>query len=223
MNSKTTNRIWRRPTKTRSLPALLAVLLLSTGADACGAAGKGAGSASLASSNATSTGAAATTASSTTPAQSHPPKDSDNDNDKPSNSDYDSDDNFGHAASATDRQAITALVKRYYATAAASDGAMACSLIYSIFAEAIPEDYGQPPGPPGLRGKTCAVVMSKLFKQHHQQLAAQTATLKMARVLIDGNRGWALMSFGTIPERRMLVHREKGSWKIDALLDIGVP
>jgi hypothetical protein len=202
----------------KSLLALLAIALLSLDAVACGGSSKGTDPVSQASSNAAATGSApATTASSTTPAMQ--PVKSDNDNDGDNGED---DFNWGQAASAADSQAATALVKRYYAVAAAGDGAMACALIYSIFAEEISEVYGQPPGPAALRGKTCAAVMSKLFKQERQQLIVDNATLEVARVRVKEKRGLVLLSFKGMPQRNIPVHRELGAWKIDALLDSGL-
>jgi hypothetical protein len=53
--------------------------------------------------------------------------DSDGDNDNPTGAHYDTDDNFvlsyGHAASMADMRSIARLVKRYYAAAAAGNGA----------------------------------------------------------------------------------------------------
>jgi hypothetical protein len=210
------------------LLTLPAVVLLGVGATACGGVGKGPVSASQSSSNAAVAGSAVVrTASSATPVQPSPKKDSDGDGDNLTNSFYDTDDKailaYGHAASAAEVQAVTAVVKRYYAAASAGDGATACSLIYSILAESIAEDYGRPPGPPALRGKTCAVVMSKLFKQRHQQLTADVFTLKVTGVRVDGKRGSALLSFRRMPDRHILVHRERGAWKIYTLLDAGLP
>jgi hypothetical protein len=133
------------------------------------------------------------------------------------------DDNlWGHAASAADRRDIVALVKRYYAIAAAGDGARACAILYSLFAEEVPETYGEPPGDPALRGKTCAAVMSKVFKQRRRQLIQEAPSLKVIGVRIRGLRGLALLSFRGIGERDILVHREKRLWRIDALLDGGL-
>jgi hypothetical protein len=193
----------------RSLLASLAIAIFSIGAVACGRAGhasKSAGSASRASSN------------------SAAPETNDAEEDR---SHADADDDgvllFGQAAGAADTRAVTALVKRYYAAAAASDGATGCSLLYSTIAGTVVENYGQPPGPPALRGGSCAVVMSKLFKQHRRQLAAEVATMQVTGVRVKGDQGLALLNFGSPPERHMLVRRERGAWKIGVFLDIGMP
>src|SRR5690242_11761264 len=133
----------------KSLLALLLVSLFSLGVGACGGSSAGGGSGSASAS-----------------ATRHPARDRDDDGDK-------NDDDahvlyWGRAATGADQQAITTLIKRYYAAAAAEDGAQACSLLVPFVAEAVPENYGHQPG---LHGRSCAVVMSKFFRQRHHLLA----------------------------------------------------
>jgi hypothetical protein len=141
------------------------------------------------------------------------------------NSYHDSDDHsivsFGHPASAAGRQAVTAVVKRYQAVAAAADGAAACSLMYSRFAAVVPEDYGQAPGPAYLRGDTtCSAVMSALFKHSHGEL---TRTFDVSEVRVARNQGFALLGSGTAPASYLDVRRERGIWKVDALTAVPLP
>jgi hypothetical protein len=94
----------------------------------------------------------ASSKSSTTPSYAKVDADKDNDISAP----YDDTNNnsvldFGHAADAADRRAVTTLLKQYYAAAAAGDGMAACSMIYATLAAAVPEDYGREPGPSYLR------------------------------------------------------------------------
>jgi hypothetical protein len=193
-----------------ALPLVIALL----GVTACGGAGKGAGSAAKNAASTSGTSATTTTPKATEP--EHPHKtDRDGDSD---NNDY----AYGRPANAADKRAVRALVKRYYTAAAASDGTKACSLIYSIFAEEIPEVYGEPPGPSALRGSTCAAVMSKLFKQNHHQLVVDLAELKVTDVRVKRHHALALLSFKAMPPRDIRVHRERRAWKIDELLDSGV-
>jgi hypothetical protein len=205
----------------RSLLAALTIALLSLGAVACGGAGKGGSSVSRASTTLAS-GSSASGISSTSTGQNIPPRDYDEDRDGTPNSRYDSDDyavlTFGHEASPAERQVVTALVKSFYAAAAAEDGAKACSLIYSLLAESIPETYGEvATGPPELRGKTCAVVMTKLFKRDHQELVVHNATLKVTGVRVEAKNGFVLLDFKGVPDRHVVLHRELGAWKIDSL------
>jgi hypothetical protein len=191
--------------------ASLAIMLLSVGAAACGGANKATGSASQASSNVATTAAQTTTAStSAKPTATTAPRSG-------GESSLDAL-NYGHEASEPDRRAITALVKRYYAAAAADDGATACSLIYSTFEEAIPEDYGQPPGPPNLRGKTCAVIMSKLFKQLPGEPPAVLAKTEVTGVSVRGRRGFARLHSSAMHTGSIAVERERQTWKIQALI-----
>lgn len=187
------------------LAPLLAAGLLSLGVAACGGANK-------------STGPASSAASSSAAANSPKRKATVNGTLNRDSLLY-----FGRPASPAEMRAVTALLERYYAVAAAGDGAAACSMIYSIIAETIPEDYGQPPGPPALRGKTCAVVMTKILEQHRRELVAKAPGLRVIGLRVGGTRGLALLRFGRAPERYILVRREYGAWKIGVLFDSALP
>lgn len=157
----------------------------------------------------------------------HKPKDGDGDFDNHSKSYYDRDDSsvreFGHAANATNRRAIEALVRRYFRAAAAKDGALACSMITSPLARSIPEDLGQSPGPPFFSGKTCAVVMTKVFKENSRQLTTDAARLKINRVRLSHGQGVVVLNFMPLPGRKIDVAQEHGAWKIQALVDSELP
>lgn len=232
--------------KMRLLPALVAIALLGPVVSACGGSGKGQGSDSQTSSetaaNVAKGGAPAPDAStaatgsfmgdeddddtaSNNTGNSKYDNDADFDNDTIKNKGYyDGDDGairrFGHAANATDSRVIAALVKRYYAAAVASDGPKACPLMYSRLEEAIPEDYGQPPGPSYARGKTCAVVMSKIFAHAHNQL---TGGFTVTGVRIKGREARALLGSRTLPAGFVVVTRERGAWKINELIGQPLP
>jgi hypothetical protein len=154
-----------------------------------------------------------------------PPPDNDQGYDRPSKSE--GDDNaslhLGRPAGAAETRTVTGIVRRYYRAAAARDGASACSLIYSVTAAAIPENLGRPPGPPALRGNTCPVVMSKLFKQRHATMAADLAKLKIVAVRVSGDQAVALLKLGGGPERFISLRRERRGWKLDRLLDAEIP
>jgi hypothetical protein len=130
---------------------------------------------------------------------------------------------YGREASPAERQAITALVNRYYAAAAADDGATACVLIYSPLSESVAEDYGQAPAPASLAGKTCQVVMSKLFRQVPGQSSAVLATTEVTRVRVKGRKGYALLRSKAMPEGDILVERELGTWRIGTPIGSPLP
>jgi hypothetical protein len=136
---------------------------------------------------------------------------------------------YGHSASPADRGAVTALVKRYYATASAGAGAAACSMMVSRLArapdlgEAAEAAFPLAPGVPALHGKRCASVMSLSFGEDHRRLAADSATIHVILVRVSGGHGLALLGFRTTPERQLSVEREHGRWKIGAVLDRQLP
>ncbi len=130
---------------------------------------------------------------------------------------------YGHEASPADKQAITALVNRYYAAAAADDGATACSLIYSPLAESVAEDYGQAPASASLAGTTCQVVMSKLFRQVPGQSSAVLATTEVTGVRVNGRKAFALLRSKAMPQGDIPLQRELGTWKIGTLIGGPLP
>lgn len=154
-------------------------------------------------------------------------RDQDNDADSNAGGYRDSDDAvisaYGREATLAVRLAVASLVKRYYAAAAAGDGALGCSLIYPVMEKTIAPDLGRPPGPAYLRGGSCAAVMSKLFVRDRTQLKAFNSTLKVGAVRVEHGRGFALLGFGGPPERQIAVRRDGRDWKIDALLDSELP
>jgi hypothetical protein len=182
----------------RALLGLLAIVLLGMSFTACGGS-SGSGSFPH---------AAASTAA--------PKKDRDDDDD---NND---DDNqvlyYAQAAVGNNRQAIESLIVDYYAASAAENGAKACTLLMPFVAESVVESVGESPG---LHGKNCAVVMSKLFKLHHGELATKSAQLKFYSVRASNRKALILLSYAYLPEVRQFILRRDGSgaWRVMSLLD----
>jgi len=110
------------------------------------------------------------------------------------------------------------LVQHYYAAASADDGAAACSLLTSAMASSVPEDYGQSPAPADLRGKTCAEVMSKLFRHPYHLSTADLATTRVIGVRVNGNHGFALLKSKMLRLGEMVVEREGDLWKVGVLI-----
>jgi len=131
---------------------------------------------------------------------------------------------FGRAATPDDKRAITALVKRYYATALAGDGSLACSMVYSALAEVVSEDYGSSAGPAYMRGaKSCSAGLTDVFQHYHGQLGIEVPRLRVDRVRVHERHGLALLSFGSLPEREITLMREGSVWKLAAFLDHELP
>jgi hypothetical protein len=146
--------------------------------------------------------------------------DADSDSDKYGTEPDNENEMLGHPAGAASMRAVTMLVRRYYAAAAAAGGADACRLLYLPFAESVAEDYGSRPASSGVRGDSCAAVLSALFRRSHRSLSVESATLRVAAVRVERNRGAVQLRFaGGRPVRYVLVHRERGAWKMDALFD----
>lgn len=174
----------------RVLAALLAFALLSIGTSACG-------------------GATASHSSTTVKR--------DRDNDLDHNDDDAQALDWGHAAGPADRATITSLLTRYYAAAAAEEGATTCHLLMPFMAEAVAEDYGHNTETPG---HSCAAVMRKLFALRHQLLVIESASLKIYAMRVGEGKALTFLTFATLPEVREITERRDGSeWKVLELLD----
>lgn len=208
----------------KPLSVLFAATLLSVALAACGRSGRGAGGSASGVSNyvvAAGPGGAPAAALPQIELKGDPDSDSDTYPGEPDNEH----ELLGRLARARDARAVAALVRRYYAAAARGDGAAACRLLYAPTAEAIPAVYGRPPGGPAyLRGKTCAAVLFKLFEHLHKRLSAEDTALRVAAVRVYLTRGSAQFGFqGKKPTRYIMVHRERGAWKMFMMLDVGQP
>jgi hypothetical protein len=227
------------------LLVLVAVTALGLGTTACGGVGKDTSGSHASSRNGSTGDALVRTGSSVTrthdflgdqddddeagenPHSSKDEADSDFDDDAETKDKgyFDADDNsvrtYGHAAVRIDTQEIVAVVKLYYAAAAAGDGARACLMILPSFGKTILEDYGRAPGPAYLRGaKTCAAVMTLLFRHVHRQVAA---TFEVTGVRVEGISALAILGSRVLPVRYLSLERQGGAWRIVGLLDEPLP
>jgi hypothetical protein len=144
----------------------------------------------------------------------HDPNDRDNDGDR--NNDDGAIDT-GQLASPAEGREMKALVKRYYAAAAAANGSEACALLVPFIAESVVESYGKTQG---VTGRTCAAVMTKIFEGRHAQLAPESATLRIPEVRLEPPAALVILEFPTIPEVRQIRLRRVGaSWRVLALVD----
>jgi len=142
---------------------------------------------------------------------------SDRDNDNDHNDDDGRVFGYGHAASAADERSSARLIASYYAAAAAQDGAKACKLLVPLLSESLVGELG---GSPGLAGKTCAVVLSKLFARRHRELSAKRSAVRLMTVRIEGEKGLVVLEFPEIPEVRQIgIRRVNGVWKLRELFD----
>jgi hypothetical protein len=209
--------------------AALAALALAALAGACG-------SSSGSQSARTASGATPATPHQTTTAKKDPETvavteytriDADRDNDLEAAED-DTNNNaalrFGQSASPGDRRAIEALVRRYYEVALAGEAAKGCSMLYSLLVESAVEDYAGTGGLPYAQGaKNCQEVLADVFRFYHARLVALVPKLGISDVRLQGGHGYAVLSFGRLPERELLVSREGHTWRIGAFMDSELP
>jgi hypothetical protein len=152
-------------------------------------------------------------------------RDGDGDVDRFGQNRYDTDNDanptYGPAPSEAQRRAIVAFIKRYYAIAAAGDGAKACTLLDALVAEALVEEHGARSGLSSVKGDTCAQIASEVFARRHRELSEDVATLRVGWVQLQDNQAVALARFGAVRERLVRLRRAHGEWKMNALLDSG--
>lgn len=239
----------RRAARGRGVPlrVLLAFIVLFSvmPAGGCGKSGKAASTSRAASSKSVGTVAVAPSPSITgdtdgdDEANASHAGDADNDDSKPTDQDNDSDSNgksyfdaddaqfrrYGHAAGRRDRLRIARLVKRYYKAAAAGDGMSGCALMAVPLAGSLPQTLAGSAGPPYTRGvgNTCRGVLKAVFVHYHRQLAAHLPTLSVSDVRLEGSQGNVVVRFDGLPGRIIGVARERGAWKINAVVDLELP
>lgn len=185
------------------LPILLATALLGLGGVGCGSSKTAITAASD----------SASSARSTIQSTAKPDRDDDGDN----NNDDSQTLEYGHEATAAERPAILAVLRRYYAAAAAADGAKACALLAPFIAESVVQENGHRPE---LRGSSCSAVMSKLFRHSHTLLSAENATLKVLTVRVQGGKALIVSHSSALREVRQITERRIGGrWTVLELLD----
>lgn len=206
--------------------ACAAVALSAVGAAACGSAGERVRSAPARSSGASATGSAV--AASAPRPRDPSERDGDGDIDRLTQGSHDGDGDaiptFGPPAGAADRRAILALFGRYYANAAAGNGAKACSMMDIPAAESVVEEHSRGKGPPSLQGRTCMQIMARLFKRRHRELMEDIAGYRVLAVQVHGGGGLVLVRFPAkheLRELRVLVRRDHDAWKMAVPLDAG--
>jgi hypothetical protein len=128
---------------------------------------------------------------------------------------------YGGRADPANTHTIEALVRSYYAASLAGNGAKACELLARSLAQAVPDEYGK-----GAQagGEGCRGPMSTLLAQQHARLLSQEIpTMLITGVHVKGKVGLAVLRFKTTPESQIILAREGGIWKINALFGAYMP
>lgn len=137
---------------------------------------------------------------------------------------------YGRPADAADRLRISALVRRYSAAAAATDGGTACRLMGRRLADApgrnatLPENpWEWTPRVYAARGERCLPVAVRVFRADRSTFVKQGEQIEVSALRTHGSHGLAILSFKTMPERWMPVVREGGGWKIASFRSREIP
>lgn len=131
---------------------------------------------------------------------------------------------FGHPADAAETDAAAAVVKRYYADAVREDGSAACRLLYAPRTETIAAEFGGSTGSTSKHKATCGSGLSRLFRQLHGLLRSESRGLGVSALRVELNKGSVQLRLAHISTPHFTeVHRERGVWKLDMLVDINHP
>lgn len=132
---------------------------------------------------------------------------------------HDNDLYLGHRVGRNAQSEVERTLKSYYELAGGDAGRRACALLAPSFRQEVPRTYGRPPGPPALRGTTCASVLSAFFRQRQRGWSREAQKLKVIGVFAENGRGLAILRFGKGPKRDIDVLREGNGWMVDELVD----
>lgn len=137
---------------------------------------------------------------------------------------------YGRSASAAAGRAVTSLVERYYSAAARGQLRAACAMLSARISRdpsvtrTVPEDrFSARLGPAIRRGETCTQATARQFEHNRRRLAGDVGSLQVVSVRVEGAHGVALLGFRRTLERWIPVVRERGSWRVDFLLDRELP
>lgn len=127
---------------------------------------------------------------------------------------------YGRPADKADFRAISTVVASYLRAGAQDDGALACSLQLAAIANSMVEDHGQGAGPSYSRGRTCAVVMSKVFSHFRAQTEA---TYQITGIRTDHDDARVFLGSTTVPAGYIRLALGGRVWKVVSLLPAPLP
>jgi len=125
---------------------------------------------------------------------------------------------YGPIATTPERQAIVALLQRFYSAGAAGDAAKVCSLFYPLAVEGLVEEHDRGKGPASLRGSSCTQIVAKLLRRDRRKLTAKRKALTVPIIEVHAKRAWAVVYFGLADEEVVMLHRDRHTWSITSLL-----
>jgi hypothetical protein len=154
--------------------------------------------------------------------------DIDGDADNEGSDHYDWDDSnvfdFGHLAGVAEAREITKLVAAYYRATLRGDGAVACKLLAGRVTRSVQREFGQGASSLAVGGRTCTATMSMLLPRLRPQFSISGSSPTVGLVRVEGERGEVLVTtHGALADRFVPLFHEQGVWKVNSLLDIGLP
>lgn len=116
---------------------------------------------------------------------------------------------------------ISALVRRYYAAAAAGNGVAVCAMLYPSFAEGLAN--GRSLKTQSGKRACAAATKQQLSSQHRQLVADDAATMVVTEVHLNGDLALASLTFKSMPRSTLLLQRDQGHWTVGALVGNNFP
>jgi hypothetical protein len=122
---------------------------------------------------------------------------------------------YGRRAGHATARAVATVVGQYYAAALAADGTRACALLAAVLAEGVAAEAGQ--NPQSDRTGCAAKLAPQLAQQHSRIASEEPGAMRVKAVYAKEDIALAVLSLRAAPESEIVLAREGGSWKIDAL------
>lgn len=128
---------------------------------------------------------------------------------------------YGHRAGPGLAHDVAAVVSDYYAAALAGDAARACALLTVSLAQGVAAEATRGAG--GGRATCAAKLAPQLAEQHRRIASEEPATMRVKAVYAKGGAALAVLGLRTGPESEIVLAREAGAWRVNALFSSYMP
>jgi hypothetical protein len=128
--------------------------------------------------------------------------------------------NYGQPMKGRQKRTAIALLKRYYKTAVAEDGATACSFLFSVAAKEVVEEQHDW----HVHGNSCPTVVTAIFRRLHRLLVAEARSMRVVRAGAYGPNGRLILRVANSPEaREFRLRMVAGKWTVQYPMDSALP
>lgn len=121
---------------------------------------------------------------------------------------------YGQPASASQRAAVSRVVRGYYAALSSGRQAAACKMLTAHIQQLLERSIRRTSL---LHGKGCVGAFKLIFGRGGRT-SSISPTISVTGVRIQGDKGYALFSTQSLPSAQIRVQRERGAWKIASLI-----